>query len=1352
MSVDLETYIGTDEASKLIDTWAQSGKLNNHSELVAHFSTLKSLSQSIITSGIRNDTFHQFYTKLVDASNIKLIYRCLNLHKNNITIPTLLLLTDLFNYNVSIFINNFDMSVNILPKLLSKNDSIRAHFIKFWIQLNSKLGYFDRSLQFLNKVWINIFKSLDSDSPETVKMLVEFIDTKVIQEQNYKKSNKLKFLNEDCLFNLQNALLKFDYSSLFKKIVDAKTGILFIEPPNYTVNVNNQNFKINNKVLYNLLTFIKLNNIQKINLAMIILSKDANLINPYMNYLVIKGGYNDPNLTNWYLCHTLFYIRILNLNTFELPHILLKPLSKAVLLKGIQSTSPLIVQLNLQIIKLVLEKLPHVEKSLISKILKSLPEISDILNIKTENQVIDLLVLKVLESYSKYQNTLNTQFNKFVDDNLTVLLENFNKLNLIKLNLFISIQLNLSHKFDIKQNNLVVKLINFNKKDDNPLFFYNLINKLVSIPDIILLNPLYCILRLKDVPDQLDNVINQLIMRLTSSIYKYYDMDFKVNVFTKIMLEQLAHAVSKDSHMLKFVEEFAPELVLIGEDEYELKRLLDHFELKVNLSIKKRNITIIKNNYELLCCVHSLLSSKDSTEIFDKLTNHIVSNPNFVAQLEKIELFRYIMKCCNTSAKRVNFNNLLKSVNAHFQAEVKTYVFELLNSDEEFIVFNWILDSEQLNDTSFSESVQLQNYHYLLTQKEIPAISVDELFEFKSSSKYEAIKSKLTSENISNYMTKILQSKNFELLENIDLDNELIDIIMETKLSNKDLCELGAIISSTNDLSQFYNSFKADSNLEFKTLVKLYANSSQYVECSVDVKDLINKAADYSDTFDSNFIKLMKHNNVSDDEWMAQSMIYITKQFAERDELSAEFEAFLEEYVELFPLKVPSSVLDTQLEVVLNSKYINSSFIHYISKVILAHSKININRALTIFVNNPANCLNELPKKSNASIRIESALIIYNLFDKGANNKILDSLIGWYNGLILFEDLIIKNMLVKLEEQTGKSWMNKKWNWEINEFNLSDFDLVGEQKLFSNDLISLNKRFIKNSVKSYQSLQLPKTYKDIVEFVNEKSYLFSYNFNDTVYDFEFLILLLINNNEFFNLEGDNKVNMRNLIEYQILELLVKNFENPLSKVVISNIIKNIDSDKGFKDISLFKIYLCNLFNTETLCKVQLSVYSRFISVLSNPGNSLYELVYKYVLSHPKIGEHEIPLFSKIKSEGIRTIEWFLTDFNIDSEDLAILNMNEFFEWVLNLINLPNAAKLNKTVLKLIFKVPEINNGSISLVTRYGILSYFEQLSKTKPELNINLVEISDKLCISSTKRGLEWTNYDLFNANKRLKI
>lgn len=1351
-SIDLDSYIGTDEASKLLDLWSQSCKLNNHNEVVTHLATLKSLSQSIISSTIRNDTFHQFYTKLVDSSNIKLIYRCLNLHRNNITIPTLQLLTDLFNYNISIFINNFDLSINILPKLLSKNDSIRFHFIKFWINLNSKFGYFDRSQQFLNKVWINIFKNLNNDSIETIKLLVEFIDSKIIQEQNYKKSHKLKFLNEDCLFNLQTVLSKFDYSSLFKKITDYKTGILFIEPPNYTVNVNNQNFRINNKVLYNLLTFIKLNNVQKINLAMMILSKDANLINPYMNYLVIKGGYNDPNLSNWYFCHTLLYIRILNLNTFELPHILLKPLSKTVLVKGIQSASPLIVQLNLQIIALILKKLSNVHKSSWNKILKSLPEIPDILSIKTDNNVVSLLILKVLELYSKYQNSLNSQLNKFVDENLNFLLEDFNKLNLIKLNLFITIQLNLSYKFDLKKNNLVVKLINFNKLDDNPLFFYNLIKKLVDVPDINLLNPLYCILKLKHVPEALDNVMDQLILRLSNSVYKYYDMDFDVNVFTKIMFEQLAHAVAKDQGLLKFVKQLAQELVIIGEKEAELKKLLLHLNMDIEFSIPDCNIKIIKNDYEFLCCVHNISTAKDATEIFQRITNYIASNPNFVGQIGKVELFKYIMRCCNSSEKRSIFNNLLKSLEVNFHPDVKSYIHSMLKSNDEFIIFNWILDFQQLNDTSFSEPIQLQNYIYLLTKNEVPELSVSELFKFKSSSKYEIIKSKLNSQNISLYIKDIIASKKFELLEDIDLDNKLIEIIINSNLTNKELCEIGAIITSSNDLTPFYESFNADSSLEFTKLVKLYAKSVKYIQLSVDIPQLINMASNYTETFNSDFIKLMKHKNVRDEKWMSQSMIFITKQFAELEDLSHEFEEFLTEYVGLFPLSVPRSVLDAQLEVVLSSKYINTSFIHYISKVILAHTGINVNKALTIFVNNPMNSLNELPKNSNACYRIESALIINNLYNMGANHRILDSLIHWYNGLILFEDLIIKRILISIEEKTGKSWMTSTWNWEINEFDLSDFELVGEQKLFSKDLISLNKRFIKNSVESFQKLELPNSYKEIVEYINEKSYLFSYEFNDTIYDFEFLILLLINNNEFFNIDAESKVNMRNLIEYHIIELLVKNFDNPISKVIISHIIKNIDNDKGFKDINLFKIYLCNLFNTGVLCKVQLSVYSRFVNILSNPGHSLYELVYKYVLSHPKIGEHEIPLFSKIKSEGVRTIEWYLTDFNIESEDLPILNMNEFFEWILNLINLPNSAKLNKAILKIIFKVPEINNGSISLITRYGILSYLEQLNKTKPELNINLVEISEKLCISSTKRGLEWTNFDLFNANKRLKV
>ncbi|EGV60451.1 hypothetical protein CANTEDRAFT_136931 [Yamadazyma tenuis ATCC 10573] len=332
--------------------------------------------------------------------------------------------------------------------------------------------------------------------------------------------------------------------------------------------------------------------------------------------------------------------------------------------------------------------------------------------------------------------------------------------------------------------------------------------------------------------------------------------------------------------------------------------------------------------------------------------------------------------------------------------------------------------------------------------------------------------------------------------------------------------------------------------------------------------------------------------------------------------------------------------------------------------------------------------------------------------------------------------------------------MTDRWNWEINDFKESDFDLVGKQPLFSNDLISLNKNFISNCSKNYQPLDVPSQYKEIVDFVNKNYFKVNYEYSETVYDYEFLLLLTINNEEFFKSQDETlQVNMKNLIEYSILEILVKNFNSPLCKVIVGNIIKNIDNDKGFKDITLFKIYLSNLFNCSQLTGVQLTLYANLIPILSNPGHFLYELVFKYVTSHPRIGPKDMPLFFKIKSESLKTIEWYISGMTITTDDLQLLNTNQFFEWILTLLNTPGKVEsLHKTILKTIFMLPDINYGSLSLITRNGILSYLEQISSGHTNLKLNLQEIAQKLEISASKRTLEWSNYDLVNVSKRLKL
>lgn len=1358
LNVDtLLTNIESGELQKLSDQWYNSCKLNKHSEVVTSLNTIRSITSLIAAEKLHNDQIKQFYLTFLNANNIKMVYRCLNQKRNNITLPMISVLHNLISYRlVNEFINSFDLTINILPNLVIKADSIRTEFIKFWLHLNGSMNYFDRMNHLTSKVWANIFKNMSEDPQELVDELVDFLESKILEEKSFKRLTKLKLFNETCLFNLQANIDKFKLLPLFKKIIDAKVGILFREPPNTQVTVNGKNFKINNKVLYNLLTFIKLDLAAKISLSHLILLHDYNLIDPYMNHLLTNGGYNDPNLTTWYLSHTLLYIKILQLPTYDIKHILLKPLSKSVLSKGVTSESPMIAQLSLQLIYLILKKLHYInDKPVINNILKNLPETNDLL-ITSRSESINLLVFKILRLFTKYQSSVNSSLNKYLIENTEEVLENFNLLTLIKLNYIVPTQLCLSNRFESKQNNIIISLVNNFSGDKNILFFYDLISMLVDIDDVTLLNPIYSLL-VCELPLELKHTLNELLARL-SNPYKYVDMPFKINVFIKVFVEQISVYFKKNHNKyLSWFEDLVVSFAVLGEDQSELMKLVDHFNISCNPKFDHTNdYSIIKSDWELLNIIYKLRYETKTDKflaLFNKIDSYITSNPGVISKFNKLEFFSLFI--LDDKFKRSCFNDLIKNLNIVFETPVRSLIFDQMKQNNEFVVFNWILNNDQLASKEFDIDVQLLNFELLILRGVTPDIDVELLFQLEDERKFNIIGFKLNDENIERYLGKVLELKRFDLLKGINLKENLIQILSNTDFANSELCEIGAVLKLSVALKDFYNRIDInDSKLSFKDHLTLIVKVMEFkqVDSSI-ITTLIKQAPKYEDTFCREFISVLLKLEQFPNDWVTSSMIFVTKQFTERQELSDDFFEFLDQYIKLFPLSVPTSVINTQLEAMLGSKFINSKFLSYMNSVILSNKNIDMDRLLTLFINNPANVFNLLPSPETAETRIISALVIFNLFNMGANPIILDDLIYWYNGTVLFEDLIIKKILVKLEEIKGAPFLNNNWNWEINEFRKEDFELIGKQSLFSKDLISLNKNFIRNCLRNRQVIVVPDDYIGIVNYINNNSYKVDYEFSKTAYDFEFLILLIINNEEFFKLDGEqSQINFRNLIDYNILEILVVNYHNSLCQIVIKNLVKNIDSDPAFKDKTLFKIFLCNLLSSDNLTSIQLVLYAKFIPILSNPGNYLYELVYKYVLSHPKIDVKELPLYSKVKHESLKSIEWFLTDLPITSSDLQILGTNQFFEWILNLVNLPKSNSLTRVILKIVFQIPELNYGSISLITRTGVLSFLDQINSLKPELNINLVEIAQKLEITGIKRTLEWTNNDLNNISKRLKL
>lgn len=1416
----LESFIENDKLLKLLSHWNYYGKVNNHSV----FSKL-----TLLLNDVSNcfNNLHQgekitlFYLDLLSPSSLKLVYRCLNQKKASLTNSMLQLLLNLVQSQrlVNHFLNNFNLDLGFLPSLLANLDSIRSNFIRFWLGFNTNLNYFDRKNLLDSKIWYNIFKNMSNDPEDITNAIIKFIDEKVLQESNFKKSTKVKFLNETCLFNLQLLVDKNDnIVNLFHKVVDKHTGIIFSEPGNYVMTINQKNFKINNKTLFNLLKFIKLDSINKINLVLLILQHDYNLIDPYMNHIITNGGYNDPNLTSWYLSHTYLYIKVLNLPTFQLPHILLKPLLKSSLTKGIESKNSLILELNLQMIYLMVKKLDHVsDRKQINNVLAQLPDISVYLSITSPNKSTNLLVLKILNYYSLHLNQLNNTLVKHLNTQLNSFVEDFDEFKLLKLNYILSIQLNLNDKFELKwfskngSNNLFTNLIKFSNENDNPVYFYNLTNKLVEVEDVLILNPIWPLIYLK-FPPQLFNLLDEIVLKLVNNPFKYIDLDFNVNTFVIIMFEQFKFFISKNTlaeELKAWFKLYSQSLVILGEDPIELQRLIEFYGIPItpnldfsisqeplnesmgesvisknnnDLKLSHFNKKVCTNDYDLLCILKKInliindrtLSNQEDIilELFSNFTNYInPSNQHYLGNLKLFSSFIPAHQQIGTNQKlvlRLLDDFILKLPRDIFINEVNPFMFQFLQENDlpEYYRFNYLLTNSQLNHR-FQEPLYLKNLQLLISRSIDPEISLKELFKFNNSQVLPIIKSKLNSGNLSQFIPIIIEKQYFELLD-IDLNDDVIEYINNLDLDKSSRCLMGSILKPKDHrLSPFFQKVSLDnSQLPYGQYLKLFRNCVRFGNFNkIDLFHNLFTDLDFNESYNSVFVDIvndfkdLENEDISQkiDDWMNKSMVHITSHVSMK-RLDSELRNFFKKLSTLLPGNLPTTLINAQLEVFLSSAFINlCDVLEYCNHLISCQPKLSSERLLQIFLINKNNVLNGLPNKDNKLSRIETSMIIFNLFRKNRkkNANIGDKLLTWYMGSLNFEDLILKKVLKEIETIRNSSWIHKVVDWEINEFSEQDMELVGEQRLIDEIknqglLISLNQTFIKNALNSNLRFEIPDDYHEIRNYINENLFKLSYNYMDTIYDYEFLILLVINNDEFFDTKEDIKVNFKNLVNYNILQMLVKHFKNPICQVIINSLLKHIDSDITFKDKTLFKVYLSNLINSQDLSDIQLTVYGGLIPILSNPGHVLYEICYRYILSNPSI--KGLPLFGKIKEQSTKSIEWYLRHFTqVVSSDLPILNHFNFIEWILNLLNLPNVSKSFVTLtLDILFRLQNVNSGSINLITKYAIMGFLEQLS-TLNQFNLNLYEIALRFGITNSKRALEWSNHDIIPHIKRVK-
>lgn len=596
-------------------------------------------------------------------------------------------------------------------------------------------------------------------------------------------------------------------------------------------------------------------------------------------------------------------------------------------------------------------------------------------------------------------------------------------------------------------------------------------------------------------------------------------------------------------------------------------------------------------------------------------------------------------------------------------------------------------------------------------------------------------------------------AEGFKLLQKLSVDSlplqdklfnfsikQIENMICDNKINNSILSYLKSIA--------LFNSKKLSNSIEemiYKLInIEEVKNNSELI-FSNEITNLIFKLS--SDT-----VKI----------WLNRAILYITKMFAEFQDLPLQFFDFLKCLEAVVPDSiwkyVSKNMINSQLEVILNkSLWIqNTDILKYVTWVVKTGSKnvIEYVKLINILINNESNLLNannfdteKMEIKYYTSI-ILSLFYQLNLKETCKNFENNLRIIRFYKGTINAFDSVLKDLMIKIESETDESWVQFVSNWDlINEE--GNNDLIINTPGVSNSLtVILNRPTIERTIRLFEptveSIKFPELQNKVTTHNEDISKIRKfYKYKDmemgelnhvVIYDIEFLLLLIVNNEELFKIEEDRvKVNIQGLIDSNLLQLVICGLAHDskdiygISKRIISAVLltieedikkielkknngkKSVDSENQnsddnigtFKERTLFKVYLGSLLYTieikrqegsDKTPKLFIMMLSYLVPILSNPGHFLYEKVYRYILNGSKYRDYEIPLYKSMMNNFIkdehtgssshdhneeddyyRQLQWMLNTLGKcikSSEDLKILRRNDVIEQLLNLSNSP----------------------------------------------------------------------------------
>lgn len=1449
----------------------------------------------------------EFYSDL-SKNHLKVVYKMFGLRKPDATVGVTRLLTALCEFNdqtvLTDFLDNFDFNHSLLPKIivptrddfdrkLLNSSSMRCAVVELWIAICSRCTSTLRKALLTNfKVMNNFWKYLEMERYETLNKIIEFLTNHVLDEKSFKRSSKCQILNENFLYNFRTLyplvtnentrtedddmedfnVFKSSFTEFMNVLVsDQARGISY--PQNEfgsLLTVNNKDFKINNKLIYTLLTALKpWDSYTQLQYVMVILNHNSELLPPYMNWIVASsGGYHDPSLSSYWVGHTLLYTEILQSTSLpaQLDYVSLAPLSKNAMTDCLSYPNDLVKQLGLQLILLQLNKIAgagNVPQSVIELVASNLPVHASLIPLLThENKVIKLtstMIVRKLEqvaptsSSSAIVSLIGTNLaNLNLDDGVC------NSFELILLDNYLSIQSNNDLKWwnkSAKGNSFFTSLLKLSSMESLKSKLHQILHKLtktslvfhdtrfVESPLLILVESTSKFKR-TDLGTEFWNCLDETISRAIKTPYKYLDkshLEYQdVSIFLLVLFEQLQFIpqVKDNKPVMTWLNLFMTNLVIAGESAVVISKLAANngFNLKIDTANMepKQNIITKFDFAEGALVFNRMISSKTkSGSLFNlatRLGNFLVSTGlsdpllyNYVLNPDNWTFFKNICSDLISENEVVGIS-LLSEILQQVQEPLETsplnsLVFEsckiALPKKNQAVVSKllWILSREQLRKLAlsiyFNEDLIVNVYKRVIELHVEITPNFASLLKITSSDMNAILRHfKPPIEQIN----LVLDNKDFHFL----IDNpseEVVQYLLESDTISDDVLyrvapysveiaerfkdrviKLALGMHSWSQSMKIFSSYAHFFNIdEVLALVLYYVQDKQKLTVTAEFAKFVTKFS--SKGFLPENLKV----------WFHKAMIYVTKKFAESSQLSENFNTFLlamEEFIQSVkhPWKlIPSSVINTQFEVLLKHKSwpTDAKYLSYVNKVVFKAEPKDIasDKLLQIFVNNEHNILTRLPVIEEASTRFQSALLIQTLFklnvSKSSTMTLLNQLLSFYLGSTRAEDLLIKQVLKGIEKKTAQSWVNQVTNWDfLEEITQSDLDLIGEERLFlkdsSNLVVALNKTFVENTRNNIISaVEVPdsSSYDDFISFFQTCAVS---SYRETIYDAEFLILVILNNEELVHEDEEGKMvfNLAKFADSGLLSFVIAALSNPavrdISKIVLYGILKYIEGlEANFKDKNILKVYVSSILHTIRVGDHQTPLVWYMIGsmagIITNPSHFLYDRVFRYILSTPLFKQYEIPLLNTIifsvKNDDVleednyyKQAMWLVEQMTHGvktKSDLKALRFKAVIELIFNLCNSAYVSNAMKSkVLNLLYAIQEVGKEGLDmLVTKFGTLSSLEAFkdsldttafSGVQLALNADQVALRFGVLAKEQKRVREWTSDDVQHVIKRI--